>query len=251
MFTNRRKQKLRFDQLSSSDQACIVMILSLIGSGARFGMIVLEEPEVHLHPQYQLVFSQLLHDLSKAYHLQVVLNTNSSLMINETTIDNVFRLFVTEKGINIVNPVIVEQGNEARLSQILSFTNSAKLFFVDTIILVEGETDEYFFKKYFRDMNMQAGRHKFLNTFQIININGKGSLKMWTDFLTKFQIKYRFIGDRDNIVEIGIDINIGKYLRHAKKTHHGYSSKSEQYDQVIYQIQTQSPKLREKIIHAI
>lgn len=249
-FVNRRKQKLRFDQLSSSDQACVVMILSLIGSLTKFGILILEEPEVHLHPQYQIVFSQLLHDLSKAYHLQIILNTNSSLMINETTIDNVFRLFATDQGIHIVNPTIVEEGNEARLSQILSFTNSAKIFFVDTIILVEGETDEYFFKKYFRDLNLKAGHHKLLNTFQIININGKGSLKMWVDFLTKFQIQYRFIGDRDNIVEIGIDINIGKYLHQAKK-HRGYISKSEQYDQVIYQIQTQSPKLRDKILHAI
>lgn len=251
LFTNRRKEKLRFDQLSSSDQACIVIILHIIGSMTKFGIIVLEEPEIHLHPQYQLIISQLLHEISKKYHLQIILNTNSSLMINENNIDNVFRLYVSTKWIHIVNPVIVEKGNEARLSQILNFTNSAKIFFVDTIILVEWETDEYFFRKYFRDMNDHHGHRKLFNTFQIININGKWSLKMRSDFLSKFQINYRFIWDRDNIVEIGIDINIGKYLHQVKKHRHGYTSKSDQYDEVIYQIKTQSPKLRDKILLAI
>ena len=250
-FTNRRKEKLRFEQLSSSDQACIVIIFHIVGSMTRFGMFIIEEPEVHLHPQYQLIIAQLLHDISKKYHLQVILNTNSSLMINENNIDNVFRLYVGNNGIHIVNPVIVEEGNEARLSQILNFTNSAKLFFVDTIILVEWETDEYFFRKYFRDMHISQGHRRLVNTFQIININGKGSLKMWTDFLSKFQINYRFIGDRDNIVEIGIDLNMGKYLHQARKNRRWYTSKSEQYEAVIYQIKTQSPKLWDKILTAI
>jgi putative ATP-dependent endonuclease of OLD family len=250
-FINRRKQTLTFDQLSSSDQASIVIMCNLIWSMTKFGIIVIEEPELHLHPQYQLIITHFLYVFAKEHHVQIILNTNSSLIINESNIDNVFRLYTTEQWIHIVNPVIVEQWNEARLSQILTFTNSAKLFFVDMIILVEGETDEYFFKRYFYDMNIKSGYNKLINTFQIININGKWSLKMRADFLTKFQIRYRFIWDWDNIVEIGININIGKYLHQAKKTHHWYASKSEQYDTIIYNIQTQSPKLWDKIVKSI
>lgn len=97
LFINHRKEKLRFDQLSSSEQSCIIIILHIIGSMTRFGILILEEPEIHLHPQYQLIVAQLLHEISKSYHLQIIINTNSSLMINENNIDNVFRLYTSTK----------------------------------------------------------------------------------------------------------------------------------------------------------
>jgi len=62
-----------------------------------------------------------------------------------------------------------------------------------------------------------------LTDYEIININGKGSYKIWKKFLSKFGITSYFIGDRDNIVDYGFltQTELSHYYKQAK----GYGSR--------------------------
>ena len=51
------------------------MILN--GQIADKGCIILDEPEVHLHPEWQLVFARLIVLLQKNFNLHILLNTHS------------------------------------------------------------------------------------------------------------------------------------------------------------------------------
>jgi len=62
---------------------------------------------------------------------------------------------------------------EASLLQILKFENASKIFFVDTIIMVEGEIDAYFFEFYLQYLYKFPERKPYLKNYEIININGK------------------------------------------------------------------------------
>jgi len=55
----------------------------------------------------------------------------------------------------------------------LKFGYTAKIFFVNSIIMVEGETDEYFFDHYLRYLKTQDHRHEKIKDFAVINVNGK------------------------------------------------------------------------------
>ncbi|MEI7563962.1 MAG: TOPRIM nucleotidyl transferase/hydrolase domain-containing protein [bacterium] len=83
--------------------------------------------------------------------------------------------------------------DEASLVHLLKFENIAKIFFVNKIIMVEGETDEYFFEFYLRYLHTLPEWKDKLRDYEIININGKGSYKIWKKFLSKFGISSFFI----------------------------------------------------------
>lgn len=56
-----------------------IIIKTLLQQGALVegGLLILDEPEVHLHPQWQLVFAELIVLLQKEFHLHVLLTTHS------------------------------------------------------------------------------------------------------------------------------------------------------------------------------
>jgi predicted ATP-dependent endonuclease of OLD family len=57
---------------------------------------VIDEPELHLHPQLQKQFLKLIEEMARQYGIQVIMTTHSSLMINDKNIKHVYR-FHTDK----------------------------------------------------------------------------------------------------------------------------------------------------------
>jgi len=70
----------------------LYLIFTLFGYGLENGVLVMDEPELHLHPQKQKRMMDLLKDISSQYGIQLIMATHSPLMINELTINNVHRL---------------------------------------------------------------------------------------------------------------------------------------------------------------
>ena len=46
------------------------------------GILILDEPEIHLHPDWQLVFARLIVLLHKEFNLHIMLNTHSPYFLN-------------------------------------------------------------------------------------------------------------------------------------------------------------------------
>lgn len=63
--------------------------------------------------------------------------------------------------------------DEATLVHLLKFENLSKIFFVNKIIMVEGETDQYFFEFYLKYLHTLPERKDIITDYEIININGK------------------------------------------------------------------------------
>ena len=55
----------------------ILKTLLLNGAIEENGTLILDEPEVHLHPEWQLVFARVIVELYKAFGLHILLNTHS------------------------------------------------------------------------------------------------------------------------------------------------------------------------------
>lgn len=179
--------RYEFDDLSSGDKAILFLLATMYGFDLQNGLIVIDEPELHLHPQLQKRLLSLLERVGAGLKLQCIIATHSSLLINENNIQYVHRFYMRDHASQVVAPLHAYHEQESNLVQILRFTNTAKIFFVNKIIMVEGEIDELFFGYYLNYLaEHNPEREKKITNYEIININGKGSFKRWKKFLDKF-----------------------------------------------------------------
>ena len=57
-------------------------MLLMNGSIKPKGTVILDEPEIHLHPEWQLLFAELIVLLCKEFGLHILLNTHSPYFLN-------------------------------------------------------------------------------------------------------------------------------------------------------------------------
>ena len=55
----------------------ILKMLLQNGGLERNGLLILDEPEIHLHPQWQLLFAEIIVLLQKEFDLRILMNTHS------------------------------------------------------------------------------------------------------------------------------------------------------------------------------
>lgn len=155
------------------------LILTITSHDLEHGMLIIDEPEIHLHPQSQERIIELLEEMKTRQYMQVILATHAPSMINEHNINHVFRCSKHNIITEIVCPQTALGEDDATLLQMLKFDHIAKIFFVDTIILVEGETDMYFFSHYLAYLKtLKTGktgktgpeRSKVLDNYEIVTI---------------------------------------------------------------------------------
>lgn len=194
-----------FSMLSSGEQSFLLIIMSLYGYDMENGLMIIDEPELHLHPQMQKQFIDMIDAISEKLKMQFIIATHSPVMINEKNIGHVYKCTKINNGTHIHNPPYKYiWTDEANLIHMLKFGNVAKIFFVDTIIMVEGETDAYFFDYYLQYIRELKPWWHMIQNYEIININGKWSYRKWEKFLSKFGLAISFLGDRDNVLDRGI-----------------------------------------------
>ena len=75
---SRLRESLSLSSISTGIKTFIIIKRLLMnGILGNDGIIVLDEPEVHLHPEWQIKFAEIIVLLQKAYGLNIVLTTHS------------------------------------------------------------------------------------------------------------------------------------------------------------------------------
>lgn len=60
----------------------ILKRLLLNGNIESNGTVILDEPEIHLHPEWQLLFAELIVLIQKEFGLHILINTHSPYFLN-------------------------------------------------------------------------------------------------------------------------------------------------------------------------
>jgi len=60
----------------------IIKTLLLRGIIKENGIIILDEPEIHLHPEWQIIFAELIVMIQKEFNMHVLINTHSPYFLN-------------------------------------------------------------------------------------------------------------------------------------------------------------------------
>lgn len=191
-------RQVEFSQLSSGEKEVLNFIFSTIALDLKNAVLIIDEPELHLHPQWQRKLISLYNKMAEDRKLQFIASTHSPVFVNSETIANITRVYKTNKQTKVIPEVKGESWKESLgkaedLIDIITHSNNAKMFFVDTVILVEGIIDETIFGYLLDKLNTEQ------KNFEIVAVNGKENYRKYITFLDKFKINSIVICDLDNL----------------------------------------------------
>lgn len=174
---------------------------------SRTTLILYEEPELYLHPQMLRKLKGILTTISNAEDWQVVCSTHSPVFINVA--ESPESLIILSKGSNGINRTkqlkenpfdSTEEGKIEReaLRAALDFHPTVcEVFFADSVILVEGDTEMALFKHCdpllsYCNVNLEKS-----SDCTIVSCGGKWTIPAIAKLLKKFRIEFKIVHDMD------------------------------------------------------
>ena len=201
------------NSLSAGQKSIMHLIFEAYGrDDVKGGLVVIDEPEIHLHYQFQSKYLKILKDLAKEQKIQCILVTHSEGFISDDTIKYIKRFSLNEERNSVVHtPEIAE--DQKGLIKILNNTQAARVLFLNKVLLVEGQDDEYFFRDVIKRLQPDLSQN-----INIYGVNGKDNISSlnslsFKDFFESFGLKVYFIKDLD---ATGKDIYENKEQRSLK-----------------------------------
>ncbi|MGN7880730.1 AAA family ATPase [Ensifer sp. 22460] len=210
--TRRNKPIGDINSLSAGQKAIIHLVLEAYGRGElKGGVVIIDEPEIHLHYQFQHEYLQVLRELNRTQNCQYILVTHSESLINSSTISSVRRFALNANGhTSIFSPSL--SADEKSLIRILDNSRSTYAFFSKKVLLVEGDTDRYFFRALLQE------RHRLLEQeIAVLHVGGKRELPKWGSLFSSFGLRVYAISDFDYIVNLHYPADNGVLLRTAEQ----------------------------------
>ncbi len=175
-----------------------VYMLSLLetyaeGSGQNQGIIMVEEPEIFLHPEMQKVAGEILYRLSKKN--QVIFTTHSPNLLSNFSIKQIRQMVLDQDRCSRARA----NTDISRILNDLGYT-AGDLMNVNFVFIVEGKQDKsrlpLLLKKYYSetfDSDGQLLRIAIINTNSCTNIKTYANLK----FINQIYLKDQFLMIRD------------------------------------------------------
>ena len=187
-------------QASSGEKEIINFLLGIFALNIRNGLIIIDEPDLHLHPQWQKLLIELFLELSKKTGNQFIIATHSAIFIDERTISDVIRIYKDDTGTSKSIKIREEYLPQARdILHIVNSYNNEKLFFADKVVLVEGIMDRLIFKKLISFYQSESGRPQVV---EVLDVGGKHNFDKYKQLLEEIECKYYIIADLDYVKEL-------------------------------------------------
>ncbi|MGW2195770.1 AAA family ATPase [Streptosporangium sp. NPDC001682] len=163
-------------------------------------ILLIEEPEVHLHPALEFAMLQYLKRIGGT--CQVFLSTHSTNFLDTPEFENVY--LVTREDATAVQLLHVEEAEEA-IPHELGLRLSS-IFMYERLVFVEGSTDE----RILRTLAATAGINFGQRSIGFITMGGARNFGYYANsemisFLAKRRVQIHFLLDRDERTEEEID----------------------------------------------
>ena len=194
--TKRNKAVADINSLSAGQKAIVHLVFEAYGRGdLKGGLVIIDEPEIHLHYQFQNEYLRVIEKLNKEQGCQYILVTHSESLISSETISSVIRLSLDEEGYTKINQPVIT-ASQKWLVKILDNKRSTHAFFGSKVLLVEGETDRYFFRAVLGEIEEKL-KKGVAQDITVLDINGKNDIE-WRQLFDSFGLRTYFITDLDS-----------------------------------------------------
>lgn len=194
--TKRNKIITDINALSAGQKAIVHLVLEAYGRGdIKGGLVIIDEPEIHLHYQFQNEYLRVIEKLNKVQGCQYVLVTHSESLISSETISSVVRVSLTDDGYTTINQPTIST-NQKWLVKILDNKRSTHAFFGSKVLLVEGEDDRYFFRALLGEIENKL-KKGIAQDITVLDINAKHDTE-WRNLFVSFGLKVFFVTDLDS-----------------------------------------------------
>jgi predicted ATPase len=197
-FVDLRRDKVLTDinSLSAGQKAIIHLVFEAYGRGnLKGGLVIIDEPEIHLHYQFQNEYLQVVRELNREQSCQYILVTHSEALINSSTINQVRRFSLNNDGHTEIKAPILST-DQKMLIKILDNTRATYAFFSKKVLLVEGDTDRYLFKSIIQDKYAEHDQK-----IAVLDIGGKGNYAEWSNLFEAFGLTVYRLADFDFTIE--------------------------------------------------
>ena len=201
MVLDKQGSRFRLSAASSGERELMTYLFAIYALNVKDALIVIDEPELHLHPRWQRILLELFERLAKDTGNQFLMATHSPAFASPATIKYISRVYSENQRSRIVALNSAEQLPGAKhLFNIVNSQNNERVFFSDLVILVEGISDRIFFEALFRHFGKQQNSGR---VFEVISVGGKNLFKQYASLLTAFKVPYVVIADQDYVREVG------------------------------------------------
>jgi predicted ATP-dependent endonuclease of OLD family len=155
-------------------------------------ILLFEEPEAHLHPQFQREIAKILKDLSENTNYQTFITSHSPQFIDLLNLDYVF-IFNKEKECTKPNKCELHLTDiKEEIKTLLLFDPNVKeIFFSEKIVLIEGPSEEII-----SNILIQKGNLDVSNV-SIIKAESKYNIPRFIKVFNSLKIPYTILIDED------------------------------------------------------
>jgi predicted ATP-dependent endonuclease of OLD family len=183
-----------FERLGAGFQQTFVILMYMFHPD--YTILLLEEPEIHLHPA---LISRLLQILERQnLSDQIFMTTHSPLFIHPENLHQLFRIVREGDSTRVYSPRLSGHHLDYnRLTQELNAEN-CEMFFADTVLLVEGPSDHILMRGL---INRFYSGHKDI---KVIQVYGKSNIDVYGELLDIFNIPHAVMLDQDALYDTGI-----------------------------------------------
>ncbi|UTL90839.1 AAA family ATPase [Pseudomonas fluorescens] len=183
---------------SSGERELLNYVFSIYVLNIRDALVVVDEPELHLHPRWQKILLSLFERLSSETGNQFLLATHSPAFVSPESIQYISRVYSKEQKSNIERLNKASLPNTKLLFNIVNSQNNEKIFFADKVVLVEGISDRIVFSELLKNSHKDTGR-----VIEVVSVGGKSFFTPYEKLLDACKIDYSLIADLDYIEQVG------------------------------------------------
>lgn len=120
---------------SSGEKDLLTYLFAIYALNVRDALIIVDEPELHLHPRWQNTLFGLFERLATSTGNQFVLATHSPTFISPASIQYVSRVYIEDQKSNIIRLNSSGLPNAKHLFNVVNSQNNERIFFTDRVVL--------------------------------------------------------------------------------------------------------------------